>query len=173
MMPIIHYERYTSCHTSNEGSWPPVYLRYAIWAVAAIGRNQQPHQSNDYYTKARNLTEAAALTNLQPAQSFLFRAQAWLHLAMYDMMCGRFALAWTSTGQAIRLLQIANIHNIDNAKVSSDNNISKNSSWSEAEEKRRAFWFAFCMDRSAFIGQGLPSLIDEKDVCTPLSFPIK
>jgi len=165
-MPIIHYERYSSCQALNEALWPPIYLRYALWAVAAIGINQNPHQSNEYYTKARNLTEAAALINPQPDKSFLCRAQAWLHLAMYDMMCGRFTLVWISTSHAIRLLQIAKVHNLDNINSSSDDNISKLSSWSEAEEKRRAFWFAFCMDRSALIGQGLPCLIDEKDVRT-------
>ena len=163
-MPIMHYERYHSSQTLNTGSWPPLYLRYAIWAVAAIGVKQHSHQSSEYYTKARNLTEAAAFTDSRYTQSALCRAQAWLHLAMHDMMCGRFALVWTNTCQAIRLLQIAEVHNLDTANASSNSQNAKNDSWSEAEERRRAFWFAFCMDRSAFIGQGLPSLIDEKDV---------
>ena len=167
MMTIIHRERYTSRQSLKEAYWPPLYLCYAIWAVAAVGSNQHSHQSREYYNKARSLTEAAALTDPLSTQSTIYRAQAWLHLAMHDMICGRFALVWTSTSQAIRLLQIAKVHNIDTVNASSANDISKSGSWSEAEEKRRAFWFAFCMDRSAFIGQGLPSLIDEKDVCTP------
>lgn len=156
-MPIIHYERYNTCQ-------PPLYLRYAVWAIAAIGVKQYSHQNNEYYTKARNLTEAAALTDPRCTQSALCRAQAWLHLAMYDMICGRFELVWTNTSQAICLLQIAKVHNLDTVKASSKSQKDKIGSLSELEERRRAFWFAFCMDRIAFISKGLPSLICEKDV---------
>ena len=167
MMPIIHRERYTSCKTLKAAHWPPLYLCYAIWAVAAVGSDQHSHQSCEYYNKARSLTEAAALADPLSTQSTFYCAQAWLHLAMHDMICGRFALVWTSTCQAIRLLQIAKVHNLDIVNTSSANDVSENGNWPEAEEKRRAFWFAFCMDRSAFIGQGLPSFIDEKDVRIP------
>ncbi|KAF8851766.1 hypothetical protein BDZ45DRAFT_140087 [Acephala macrosclerotiorum] len=97
IMPIIHYERYISCQTLNVRSRPPLYLRYAVWAVAAIGVKQHSYQSSENYTKARNLAEAAALTDPRSTQSALYRAQAWLHLAMHDIMCGCFALAWANT----------------------------------------------------------------------------
>ncbi|KAL3421156.1 fungal specific transcription factor [Phlyctema vagabunda] len=173
IMPIIHYERYTSCQTLSVGPWPPTYLRYAIWAVAAIGANPSlnTHHGEDCYAKARTLSEAAALTPSESAPYSLCRAQAWLHLAMYDMICGRFALSWTSTSQAIRLLQIARVHNIDAVDDVSNNSAFKIGRWSESEERRRAFWFAFCLDRSAFIGQGLPVLINERDIQVNLPAP--
>jgi hypothetical protein len=139
-------------------------LRYAIWAVAALASDDHSHQSSEYYKKARHLTESAALTDPQCRQSAIYRAQAWLHLAMHDIISGRYALSWTNTSHAIRLLQVAKVHNLDSTSANSNTTTPQNVSWSEAEEKRRVFWFAFCLDRIAFIGQGLPSLIDERDV---------
>ncbi|PVH81107.1 hypothetical protein DL98DRAFT_625909 [Cadophora sp. DSE1049] len=164
IMPLLHYERYNSSQTLDNGSYPPLYLRYSVWAVAAIGAKDYYHQNGEYYTKARTLVEASAVTDPRSTQFNLCRAQTWLHLAMYDMMCGRFTLVWTNTCQAIRLLQIGKVHNLDTTSPYSRNQDSKSINWSEAEERRRAFWFAFCMDKSAFIGQGLPSLINEKDI---------
>jgi len=148
IMPLIHH-----------------YLRYSVWAVAAVGAKEHCSQSGEYYTKARHLVEASAVADPRSTQFGLWCTQAWLHLAMHDMMCGRFALVWMNTCQAIRLLQIGNVHNLDMTNPCSRSQDSMSSHWSHAEESRRAFWFAFCMDKSAFVGKGLPSLINEKDVC--------
>lgn len=166
IMPIIHCTRYTSFQTLSAGAWPPLCLRYAIWAVAALASDDHSHQSSEYYKRARHLTEGAALVDPKCRQSAIYRAQAWLHLAMYDNISGRHSLAWTNTSHAIRLLQIEKVHNLDSTSATSDGSTSQNVSWPEAEEMRRAFWFAFCLDRISLIGQGLPTLIDERDVST-------
>lgn len=167
IMPIIHCARYTSFQTLDVGAWPPLYLRYAIWAVAAHASEKHSHRSSEYYKMARHLTEEVALVDPKLCHSAISCAQAWLHLAMYDNISGRYSLSWANTGHAIRLLQAAKVHNLDSTRDTSTNPTSQNVKWCEAEEKRRAFWFAFCLDRIAFIGQGLPSMIDEKDASAP------
>jgi hypothetical protein len=167
-MSIVHYTRYTSYQTLNVEAWPPLYLRYSIWAVAALGSDTHSHQSDQYYKTTRHLIEAAGLKNPRCVQSAVNCAQSWLHLAMFDVICGRYALSWTNTSQAIRLLQIAKVHVLDSTTGLSHSTIAQKLSWSENEERRRAFWCAFCLDRTAFVGQGLPVLIDENDVCSPL-----
>lgn len=91
-------------------------------------------------------------------------AQAWLHLAMYDLMHGRYTISWTDVSQAIRLLQIAKVHCLDNAFSFQDKTLRDSISWADAEEERRTFWLAFLLDKSAALAQGLPTLIDEQDV---------
>lgn len=162
-MPIIHRGRYSSRAPIGDTE-PPLYLRYAIVAVAALGSQRYSHLGNDYYTNSRHLTELAGLNDPCGRHSTLPLAQAWLHLAMYDLICARWTLSWTNTSHAIRLLQIANVHNLDHPDPSLARINCRNSIWSEAEEKRRAFWLAFCLDRSAFLTQGLPYLIDDRDV---------
>jgi hypothetical protein len=165
-VPIIHRGRYSSRAPTGDTE-PPLYLRYAIMAVAALGADRYSHLSNEYYTNSRHLAELAGLNDPRGRHSTIPRVQTWLHLALYDLICARWALSWTNTSQAIRLLQIANVHNLDHTDPSLARNKCRNSTWSEAEEKRRAFWLAFCLDRSAFLTQGLPHLIDNRDVCNP------
>ncbi|KAH8803067.1 fungal-specific transcription factor domain-containing protein [Xylogone sp. PMI_703] len=161
LMPILHYERYT---TSQDPSWPPTFLHYSIWALSSLESDQYAHLSNDYYKKARALAEAASATFPLSRRNTISLAQAWLHLAMYDLADGRYAVSWTNTSHAIRLLQIAKVHCLDHTFSFQDKTLRDSISWVDAEEERRTFWYAFLLDKSAVLGQGLPSLLDERDI---------
>ncbi|RFU33710.1 hypothetical protein B7463_g2632, partial [Scytalidium lignicola] len=161
MMPILHYERYNA---SQDPSWSPTFLHYSIWALSSLVSGRYSHFSNDYYKKARALAEGASATFPLGRKATITLAQAWLHLAMFDLIDGRYAISWTNTSQATRLLQIAKVHHLDNAFYFQDKTVRDNLSWIDAEEERRTFWFAFFLDKSAMLAQSLPSLLDERDI---------
>jgi transcription factor-like protein len=60
------------------------------------------------------------------------------------------------------------LHRLDGAGLDVKQCLPPPRDWTEREERRRTFWFAFCEDRYASIGTGWPMTIDEKDILTDL-----
>ena len=63
----------------------------------------------------------------------------------------------------MRLVQMMNLHRLDSDEDTKQI-IGPARDWTELEERRRAFWSAFCCDRYSCAGTGWPMSIDERDV---------
>lgn len=161
-IPVLHRARYKKQETDSQS---PLYLQYAIWAIAASASKTYYSQSKHLYQQAckylRSEDSATGKLNVMPVAY----AQAWVIIAMCEMKLGYYAKSCMSTGYAVRLIQMMNLQDIDSDHgVSNPYSSSISPSWTECEEKRRVFWQVFCMDRYLCISEGLPALIDDRDV---------
>jgi hypothetical protein len=161
-IPLLHRVRYKKHET---GARNPLYLQYAVWAIAASASKTYSIQSKHLYQQARkhlrSEDSATRKSNIIPVAY----AQAWIIISMCEMKLGYYAKSCLSTGYAVRLIQMMNLQDIDSDHgVASPYSPPASYSWTECEEKRRVFWQVFCMDRYLCISEGLPTLIDDRDV---------
>jgi len=83
-------------------------------------------------------------------RSELENVQAWLLIALHELKCVSFRRAWISAGKAFRLIQLSPRWATASAPVETDSTAPDEShqlDWAEVEQRRSAFWFAYCLDR--------------------------
>jgi hypothetical protein len=71
--------------------------------------------------------------------------------------------AWLTAGRAFRIIQLAKLHEIDRLNDVSMN-MAHPEAWAEAEEKRRTYWLAYCLDRFLNISEEWPLSLHEEAV---------
>jgi hypothetical protein len=81
-----------------------------------------------------------------------------------------FTRAAMSSAKCVRLVQMMGLHRLDGPADEVAPTLAPPTCWSDLEERRRAFWGAFCIDAHASISTGWPSLIDPTDVCASFSY---
>jgi len=69
-----------------------------------------------------------------------------------------------SSGRAVRLVHMLGLHRLDGDGTELKRILPPPRDWIELEERRRAFWAAFYVDRWASSGTGWTMIIDEKEV---------
>lgn len=94
------------------------------------------------------------------------RVQAWILLTIYEFMRSCYRQGWMRAGRAFRLVQLMRLYEID-----TPGNAANNQDWVEVEEKRRAFWMAYCLDRFVSIRNGWPLTLSEQVVSTKIYEP--
>jgi hypothetical protein len=94
--------------------------------------------------------------------------QAWLLLAHYDFMHMPRRRAIMTSGRVFRMVQVALLHQIDQQQQQRDTyvasggvQVSTGREWIAAEEQRRAFWVAYCLDRCVSLYTGCPLTFHE------------
>jgi len=167
-MPMIHKFRYLAAMNLAPSQRPPVALRYAMWTLAASVVEKFMDLKEHFYQRARKYVESDYLKGHGEHMISIAHAQTHALLASYEFKMMYFPRAWMSTGSAIRLCQMMGLHRLDGAGLDVKQCLPPPRDWTEREERRRTFWFAFCEDRYASIGTGWPMTIDEKDVLTDL-----
>ena len=143
---------------------PPICLRYAIWSLAASVMEKYSGIHDHFYKRARKYAEADEMKGHGEAFITVAHSQAWTLISTYEFKLMYFPRAWMSGGRAIRLALMLGLHRIDGVGQDVKQCLPPPRDWTEKEERRRAFWMTFCVDRYASIGTGWPVLIDEKDV---------
>lgn len=148
-IPIIHQAKYAAwCKSEQETlSNAQKALRYAMWTVAASASPYQLTMRDSLYYNARRAIESLdSHSNVKnPVETEI--VQAWLLLAVYELKWVGFSRAWLSAGRALRLIQL------DPLWVTFLGN-ADHRSWVDAEEHRRTFWFAYCLDRLMSLRNG-------------------
>jgi hypothetical protein len=91
-------------------------------------------------------------------------AQAWVLISAYEFKMMYFPRAWMSVGRAARLVLMMGLNRVDGVGLDVKQCLPPPRDWTEREERRRAFWMAYNVDRYASIGTGWPMSIDERDV---------
>ncbi|PMD17478.1 fungal-specific transcription factor [Hyaloscypha hepaticicola] len=167
-MPMIHKFRYLAAMNLAPSQRPPVALRYAMWTLAASVVEKFMDLKEHFYQRARKYVESDYLKGHGEHMISIAHAQTHALLASYEFKMMYFPRAWMSTGSAIRLCQMMGLHRLDGAGLDVKQCLPPPRDWTEREERRRTFWFAFCEDRYASIGTGWPMTIDEKDILTDL-----
>lgn len=145
----------------------PIYLRQAMWALAASTSTVHADRCESFYQSSRKHLEEAELKSFDMDSMPLFPAQTWTLISIFELNRGYFHRAFMSTSRAVRLVQMMRLHRLDGVTHSSDPTrrlLAPLNDVPDAEERRRVFWMAYVMDRASCISMGFPSLIDERDV---------
>lgn len=96
--------------------------------------------------------------------------QAWILITYYQFLRSSYQRAWFSAGRVFRLVQLLRLYELDSPtrylpvlsfRGGENDEI-------ETEEKRRAFWVAYCLDRLISVQNGLPLTLNEEVVSAPL-----
>ncbi|KAK9242833.1 fungal-specific transcription factor domain-containing protein [Lipomyces tetrasporus] len=166
--PMIHKRQYMASLNYPAEFQPPIYLRYAVWAIAASASIKYRQYANVFYTRARKYLEQIQMRSHGEHIMSITYTQAWIFVSQYEFKMLLLPRAWISAGIACRsaiMLQL----NIVDIKVSGISQLlPRPSEWIETEERRRTFWCAFAMDRYSSVGTGWPLIIDENNIATDL-----
>lgn len=75
---------------------------------------------------------------------------------------------WMTAGHCFRLVQLMRLHELDSPGQSPERRNSDGKEWIRREEKRRAFWMAYCVDVLASKRGQFPLTLHEHVVCRHL-----
>lgn len=163
-VPTLHRGRYFANMNLAPHLRPPICLRYAMWSAAASTVDKYATLRQHFYQRARKYAEIDEMKGHGESFISVAHCQTWCLIATIEFKFLFFPRAWMSAGRAIRLAQMMGLHRLDGVGMDVKQCLPPPRDWTEREERRRAFWMAFCIDRYASIGTGWPVLIDEKDV---------
>lgn len=143
---------------------PPVCLRYAMWCLAAGVSDRYYNHQEMFYRRARKYAELDDMKGQGQAGITIAHVQCWAIISTYEFRMMYFPRAWTNAGRAVRLAQMMGLHRLDEDGMDVKECLPPPRDWTDREQRRRAFWMTYCMDRYASIGTGWPMLVDERDV---------
>lgn len=184
-IPIIHHGRCAEWAKSETGSMSEsqTALRNAMWTLAASASVYHLTLRDSLYQRTRQALENldqrncsvddAATTAVTPLTTIADTevVQGWLLLAVHELMCVSFRRAWITAGRAFRLIQLDSAWTAADGGLPTDVTTSdqhQQSQWIDIEQRRRTFWFAYCLDRLMSLRNGSPPTFSER-VCR--SFP--
>ncbi|QQK48293.1 Zn(2)-C6 fungal-type DNA-binding domain [Penicillium digitatum] len=167
VVPMLHQGRYFSW--SQRFNKPASYLclQFAMWALAAASSAHLQHMRESLYTRARSGIETLNHDIESSSAACLQAAQAWLLLTHYEFRYMSYRRAWLTAGRAFRIIQLAKLHEIDRLTDVGINMVHP-AAWAEAEEKRRTYWLAYCLDRFLNISDEWPLSLHEEALCVYL-----
>ncbi|KAI1421088.1 fungal-specific transcription factor domain-containing protein [Xylaria sp. FL1777] len=173
--PIIHKGRYLAWANHENLSPARVCLRSAIRTVASAMSASFRSISNALYTETCRLLKNVRCTQPYGSASWagnnkaipLEKIQALLLLAHYELLCVDEHEAMLTAGRAFRLVQMARLYDVDKP----DGLETNPEDFVVAEEKRRAFWLAFTLDRFLCSRDEFPLTLREEMTNTRLPAP--
>ncbi|PSR81479.1 fungal-specific transcription factor domain-domain-containing protein [Coniella lustricola] len=179
-MPAIQRKQYYRRSRAGPGtSESHSCLQYCMWTLAAAVSSQFHHLRDALYHQAikmlgqtHNPSISVQNATADETTSQLELVQAWILISIYEFTQVTFKKAWSSAGQAIRLVQLLRLSNVDAQWPHVDANAtSESDAFVLLEEQRRTFWMAFCLDRLSSILEELPLTLGERSICTRLPCP--
>ncbi|KAJ2987905.1 hypothetical protein NUW58_g4252 [Xylaria curta] len=153
-MPIVHHGRYSSWARQTTKTRQQLGLQYTLWTAAAAASAHYKGMGESLYYEARRLLRDPEEGHASPATTEIEHVQAWLLLAIHELMFIDFRRGWISAGRAFRLIQL------DWARYT--NGLGSEcapAQWIEIEQRRRTFWMAYCLDRFLQQQSHPPSLL--------------
>lgn len=167
-LPIIHRPRYYAAMNLAPHMRPPIALRYAMWALAAAVLDKYESLQEHFYSRARKYLQQDEMRGHGENIITVAHAQAWVLVSTFEFKMMYFPRAWMSAGRASRLALMMGLHRVDGFGLDVKQCLPPPRDNIDREERRRAFWMAFCVDRYSSIGTGWPMVIEEKDITTNL-----
>ncbi|KAI0840337.1 fungal-specific transcription factor domain-containing protein [Hypoxylon sp. FL0890] len=156
--PVLHQRRYFSWARSIAKTEAQTCLRYAMWTLAASVSAHYQNIGDSLYRYTRRALESLDSKCMGLAMTEMEQVQAWLLLAIHEFMCVDFSRGWVSAGRAFRLIQLNWLQYSDGPDV----NLGQ-TDWVDAEQKRRTFWLAYCLDRFVSVRNNSPMTFSEQN----------
>ncbi|KAL9082888.1 MAG: hypothetical protein Q9165_008741 [Trypethelium subeluteriae] len=180
--PNIHRRNYLIWASQKCPSPAQIALQYAMRAVAAAVSAQYRPLSGMLCAESRRVLEQMDADGTGDCGDIpIAQIQAWLLVAHYELLCKHEHQAMLTAGRAIRMVQLARLHDVDAQQVSTmslgaekplfpGQSLYGDDSPAESEEKRRTFWLAYCFDRFCLMRSECPPSLQEESVSNS-SFP--
>ncbi|KFZ19471.1 hypothetical protein V501_00654 [Pseudogymnoascus sp. VKM F-4519 (FW-2642)] len=169
-VPIIHKYHYYVWSRNPGLKHSQVCLRNAMWILAMSHSSQFENVREAIYNETRQKLEENDLSENNMNVVQIEQVQAWILITSYEFLRSSYQRAWFSAGRVFRLVQLLRLHELDNHSELLQM-LSASSSQEEEigrEERRRAFWVAYCLDRFISVQNGLPLTLNEEVICTRL-----
>ncbi|KAL6717872.1 hypothetical protein ACLMJK_003957 [Lecanora helva] len=139
------------------------------WEMIGLGLEEpMPMQEAIDELRSRKYMDIDEMKGQGEAFVSLAHSQTWSLLSAYEFKMMYFPRAWMSVGRAARMVLMLGLNRVDGVGMDVKQCLPPPRDFAEREERRRAFWMAFCVDRYASIGTGWPMSIDERDIMTYL-----
>lgn len=163
--PILNSRRYFSRAARPMSATAPfVGLQHAMWTLAAWLGSQFREIQKGLYTHTRAMLEHLdTITESPPIEL----AQAWIFLAIYEIMQVNYDRGWLSAGRCFRLVQLMKLYEVDVPNGVAESSLS----YVEIEERRRTFWMAYLLDRFINLVNHTPLTLNEQVILTRLPAP--
>ncbi|KAL4919200.1 hypothetical protein BDW62DRAFT_46716 [Aspergillus aurantiobrunneus] len=164
--PFLHQRRYFSRVETEPPSLARACLRSAMRTVAAAMSAQFRRLADSLYAETSSiLRELDIVERSHPLEQI----QALLLLAHYELLRMEESRAMVTAGRCFRLIQLSRLHDADacNGAFSATNMLD----FAAAEEKRRTFWVAYCLDRFLSSRHEWPLTLQEEAIWTRLPVP--
>lgn len=156
--PVLHQRRYFSWARNIAKTEAQSCLRYAMWTLAASVSAHYQNIGDSLYRCTRRALEALDSKCTGLTMTEMEQVQAWLLLAIHEFMCVDFSRGWISAGRAFRLIQLNWHQYTDGPDVSLTR-----TDWVDAEQMRRTFWLAYCLDRFISVRNNSPMTFSEQN----------
>ncbi|KAK9774084.1 putative Zn(2)-C6 fungal-type domain-containing protein [Seiridium cardinale] len=144
-------------------------LQYAMWTIATAFSSQFEELRDNLYGETREMVDKLDLVESDLNDYRVEPSQIWILLIFYEFMKTNYSRGWLSAGRLFRHVQMSELYSVDrgmrpcSAGLETDPII--------AEEKRRAFWLAYCLDRIVSICETTPLTLGEEVIYTRLPCP--
>jgi hypothetical protein len=175
-------------------------LQRAMHTAAAAASSQFPEIEDALYAGTRDMLAALDIMPMSSGRKYrprststdmpLEQIQSWLLVAQYEFLRKDEHQAMITAGRAFRFVQLARLIDVDSPcsssatmdivtdgveGVSYENNPAqvhtKKEPFSRTEERRRAFWMAYCLNRFLNWRNEWPLTLDEDTVSSQTSGP--
>lgn len=158
--PILNRRRYFArAARPADAPAPFVGLQHAMWTLAAWLGSQFRDVQKSLYAHTRALLEEWEL-NMAVESPPIELAQAWIFLAIYEIMQVNYDRGWLSAGRCFRLVQLMKLYEIDVPNGLAESGLP----YVEVEEGRRTFWMAYSLDRFINLINQMPLTLNEQVV---------
>ncbi|ODA78208.1 hypothetical protein RJ55_05589 [Drechmeria coniospora] len=159
--PIVHEGRYSAWARQPRKAKARLCLQYTLWTSASSASAHYQNVGGSLYREARRLMEELEeeAKGRPAAPTELEHIQAWLLLAIHEFIFVDFRRGWLSAGRAFRLIQLDWFRDVDGLDA-----VVAPAQWIEAEQRRRTYWMAYCLDRLVSLRSGSPLTFDEQTV---------
>ncbi|KAI7892912.1 fungal-specific transcription factor domain-containing protein [Mucor mucedo] len=161
LLPILHKKSFMESVTDDTKPSPPPILLNAIYAVASRVSSDvrvrsvatKPETAGDVFFE-----RARMLLDLEWDSFRVYTVQSLLLMSSHQNGALKTTRGWLYSGMAIRMSQNLGLHrNCDSWDLSA----------TEKEDRKRAFYGCFVLDRLACAMHGRSPMIDERDYDTP------
>ncbi|CAH0044935.1 unnamed protein product [Clonostachys solani] len=160
--PMIHRFRYMESLSLPPQSQPPLCLQCIIMALGADASDNYGAMAIPLYERARAYAKMDE-SNAEGVNSIsVAHVQCWDLIANYEAQQSMFSKASASFCQSARIAQVLQLHCLD--RKSNPSRLDT----IEVEEQCRTWWVIFISDRLMCATTGLPAVIYNRDVDTPL-----
>ncbi|KAK4464462.1 hypothetical protein QBC42DRAFT_295095 [Cladorrhinum samala] len=164
-VPIFNRRRhFARAARPAEATAPFVCLQHAMWTLASGFASQFKDIQKGLYAHTRMLLEEWELSilpgNMESPPIEL--AQAWIFIAIYEIMQVHYERGWLSAGRCFRLMQLMKLHEIDAPDGAAAASSQLNLPPVEIEERRRTFWMAYTLDRFLNLVNYTPLTLNEQ-----------
>ncbi|CAH0034356.1 unnamed protein product [Clonostachys rhizophaga] len=159
--PMIHRLRYMESISLPPQSQPPLCLQCIIMALGADASDNYGAMAIPLYERARAYAKMDESNEGANSMS-VAHVQCWDLIANYEFQQSMFSKASASFCQSARIAQLLQLHRLD--RKSNPSRLDT----IEVEEQCRTWWVIFISDRLMCATTGLPTMIYNRDVDTPL-----